>query len=1063
MSAGEQGPPAGVGKAGGFIGLLARHRVAPNLIMVLMLLAGFFALGKLQTQFFPNFQTDIVLVSVIWSGAAPEDIEQALIEPLETELRELSDLKKLTSASRLGRGIVIIEFEPGVEIGLALDDVKERVARVRNLPADAEEPAVTLLSDNDATRSRSIARVLLTGPASMSELRALAHRAERELLDAGIGDVNLNGLPAEELAIEIPSAQLRELGISLADVGQQLAARSVDLPAGTAGRADMARQLRSLEQRRSERELGSLVVAVDANGRRLTVDDVGTVTRQPRPNQVTLFQGGKPAIELDVFAAESQDLLDGAVILNQWLEETRATLPAGYQLQTYDVQWQPLQQRIDLLLKNGAGGLLLILAILFIFLNGRVAFWVAVGIPTSFMATLLLLWYFGGTIDMLSLFGMLMALGVIVDDAIVVGEDVLARYQQGHNAPDAAIGGALRMLAPVASASVTTIAAFTPLLLVSGITGAILFAIPLVVICVVIASLVECFMVLPGHLNHSLAKAKREDGRFRRVVDSGFNRFRDGPFRALVSFCVNHRSFTLACAMACLILSIGLLAGKRVQFEFFPSPEIPVVLANVQFVAGTPSDRVSQYLQHLQSSAEETAAEIEQESGDDIFELAVQVMGFNTLGGPTGVNADQNGLLRVQLTEPDERTIRNGEFIRRWQERIQQAPGLELLSISTPRGGPPGRDVEVSLSGAGVSELKAASEWLQQQLRGVAGVLTVEDNTPYGREQLIYSLTPTGEALGLSTREVGRQLRAAFDGQLVQIFQDNGDEVEVRVMLPAVERDRISNLRSLPLTLPGGGTALVGQLVNFESQRGFETLRHSDSKLAVKVQGDIDPAIINANALNKQLETSLLPQLQQKWPAITYKFEGQQENQAQTGADMKRGALYAIVMIYIVLAWVFNSYSKPLVVMSVIPFAIVGAIVGHWALGLTMSLLTFFGFFALSGIVVNDSIVLVTAYRELRARDIEVNEALIQASCQRLRAVMLTSLTTIAGLLPLLFETSLQAQFLIPMAATLVFGLAFGTLLVLIMVPALISSLESFQRRISGKATPRQIRLKQST
>jgi multidrug efflux pump subunit AcrB len=914
-------------------------------------------------------------------------------------------------------------------MGTALDEVKQRVDLVRNLPTTAEEPEISRI-----VRYDPIARLMLAGP-SLAELRHLARRFERELLDRGIAKVSISGLPEEEMAIQFSDTTLQELGVSLPAVAQRLAGLSRDMPAGVVGQDHVARQLRSLDQRRDAAGFADLPLRAGQDGRLIRLGDVAAIERRPRPGQVTVTFMGKPAVELRLQRTETADALESARILQQWVAETRPQLPAGVELQVFDEAWRLIKERLSLLIKNGGGGLVLVVGILFLFLNGRVALWVAVGIPVSFMATLAALFVLGGSINMISLFALIMALGIIVDDAIVVGEDALAHYQTGEAPLEAAEGGARRMLAPVTASSLTTIAAFMPLMLVGGPIGNIMFAIPLVIVCVIIASLIESFLVLPGHLRHSFRKMHhRQPGRLRRRLDRGFQRFRDRVFRPLVTRAIHNYWSTLAAALGMLILSIGLLAGGRMNFTFFPTPESATVFASVSFVAGSPPQKIRDFMTHLETTLEETEAEL----GGGLV-VAVQTRyGESQIAAGGSAKGDQHGSMVVELTQPDTREIRLRPFIKQWRAKVKPPAGLETLSIFTRMGGPPGRDVDIRLTGDSIGNLKAAAQTLSQSLSGLAGVSAVEDDMPYGKEQLIYRLTPTGEALGLTVETIGSQLRAAYDGWLVQIFQQGDEEVEVRAMLTDEERYSLTSLDSFNIMLPSGDAVPLANVVELRAQRGFEALRHAQGRPAVNISADVDTAVNNPGKVLAGLEASVLPELAARY-GVDFSFEGRSADQMETMADMRRGAVYALLLIYLILAWVFASYGWPLVVMAAIPFGLVGAIWGHYLMAIDLTILSLFGMFGLSGIVINDSIILVIFYKQLRARGMEIREALIEAACQRLRAVLLTSLTTIAGLLPLLFETSLQAQFLIPMAVSISFGLAFATLLVLFFIPALLA------------------------
>jgi multidrug efflux pump subunit AcrB len=1022
------------------LGIFAHHPVAANLLMMIMILAGVFALDRMNVQFFPNFQLDIVTTRVVWTGASAEDIEDGITNPLEQRLKNVDNLNKMTSTSALGVSSITLEFKEGTDPVLALDQTRRLVDEFRNLPQDAEKPEIAR-----AMRYEPVARVLVTGPADADELRDLVRAFETELLARGIDKVDIDGLPEQEIAIEIDSATLEQLRLSLDQVAQRVAAQSQDQPAGVLGEAQGSRELRSLDQRRDAWGYARLPAVTEGNSR-IDLGAVADIERRARDGEITLTVGGRPAVELSLKRAETGDSFEAAAALDDWLADTLPRLPPGIELQVYDESWQLIKERIMLLVTNGAGGLALVVIILYLFLTGRVAWWVAVGIPVSFMATLFILYLAGGSINMISLFALIMALGIIVDDAIVVGEDALAHHQMGEDPLLAAEGGARRMLAPVMASSLTTVAAFIPLMMVGGIIGNILFSIPLVIISVILASLIESFLVLPGHLRHSfLHMHEVRPTSLRARLDRGFVRFREDFFRPLARLAIEWRGATIAAALALLISVSGLLTSGRLSFTFFPSPEPQVLFANATFAAGTSRDSVDAFLAHLEKTLHET----DRAMGDQrLVNLAITRHGAKSGDAHGGrARGDNLGSLMVELAEPDARDVRNEEFIRAWRQRIVQPAGVESFTITSRRAGPPGRDVTVRLTGTDADALKNAALELGEALKGMNGVSEIQDDMPYGREQLIYSLSPAGEALGLTVQELGRQLRTAFEGRLVQIFQDGPDEVEVRVQLPETERDRLSSLQRLNIRTPNGDSVPLSTVTGWDSRQGFEALRHADGQLAVEVTADVDRAVSNENDVLAALEAQVLPELTGRY-AVDYSFEGRSADQRETLADMRKGMVVGLILIYLVLAWVFGSYGWPLVVMAAIPFGLIGALLGHLLMGLDLTVLSLFGFFGLSGIVVNDSIILVSFYKRLRTEGMAVAEALIEAACQRLRAVLLTSLTTIAGLTPLLFETSLQAQFLIPMATSIAFGLAFATVLVLIVIPCLLSFHESLHARL---------------
>jgi multidrug efflux pump subunit AcrB len=1022
------------------LGVFARHRVAANLLMVMMLLSGVVALQKLNVQFFPNFELDLITVSTVWSGASSEDVETGITIPLEQRLRSIDRLKELSSTSATGVSAITLEFDESSDMTFALDEVKKQVDDFTNLPDDAERPKVS-----QVVRYESVARLLISGPAQIDELRLLARQYERELISAGIDKVDIRGLPKQQLQIELAAEQLQRLGVGLDELARRINAESKDLPAGLIGEEDGAREIRSQNQRRTPQDFASLAI-ISETDKRIHLGDIATIEMRHLPGSPTISLRGNNAVVLVLRRNETGDSLESARILQDWLARTRLQLPPNIKIEVFNERWQLIKDRILLLLKNGAGGLVLVLLILYLFLSSRVAFWVAVGIPVSFMATLAVLYLVGGSINMISLFALIMALGIIVDDAIVVGEDAQAHFDMGEDPLMASEGGARRMLPPVLASSLTTIAAFLPLMMIGGRMGSIMLAIPIVIVCVIVASLIESFLILPGHLRHAFVQGREvRPSRLKEKLNRGFERLRDHWFRRLVRVAIEFRWTTIAGAIGLLFLAAGLFFGGKTSWQFFPSPESTTVYANVRFVSGTAREVVDEFIDRVEAELLNTI--------DDIDETVVSTyyrVHASTVGRGRAITGERVGSIYVELLGSDQRATDNPSFIENWRSRIKVPAGIESFQITSRRVGPSRRELNLRLTGSSPHRLKAAALDLAQTLETIPGVSAIDDDLPYGREQLIYELSPAGESLGLSITDIGRQLRAAYDGIILQRFQQGADEVEVRLQLPESEQRRLDSLLHLPIKLPNGEFVSLETVANWRSAQGFETLRHFNGNLSVDVSADVNAALNNTAEITADLTQFTLPALASKY-GIQYSVEGRTASQRETFTDMRLGAIIALVIMYLVLAWVFSSYGWPLLVMLTIPLGLTGAVLGHWIMDMNLTILSLFGFFGLSGIVVNDSIILVIFYRHIRDKGLPVYAALEEAACQRLRAVLLTSLTTIAGLTPLLFETSRQAQFLIPMAVSIAFGLAFTTLLILLVIPAMLSIYEDVHAALQAE------------
>ncbi len=1029
--------------SGGIIGLFARHRTAANLLMALMLIGGVFALQRLNTQFFPDFGIEIIQVSVEWPGASAEDVDSTIVQAIEPEVRFLDGVKRVRSISREGLGVIVIEFYPDTDMQAALADVETAVGQVTTLPEDSERPVIKRL-----VRYDNITRIVLSGPFSETALKAFAKRAREDLLARGIAKVDLIGARDEEIWVEVDEATLRRLNLTPDDIARAIGGSSRDLPAGgTRGENEV--QIRSLGLAKTAREVGAITIRALPNGEKIRLRDIAKVSERFKDGGVTVRRNGQRAIELHVQRALDADALAVADTVAEYVKELRAILPPNLNVDVYNVEAELIRSRINLLLRNGLSGLILVVAILFIFLNGRVAFWVAAGIPVALMTTLAIMLASGQSINMVSLFGMIMALGIVVDDAIVVGEHAETLHRQGLDPLDAAESGARRMAVPVMSASLTTVAAFLPLMLISDIMGEIIRAIPLVVVAIIAASLVECFLVLPGHLRGAFSHRAARDWPLRRWFNRGFARFRDGPFRRMVLLCVRWRYATLATAVAMLVLTLGLIFGGRVSFVFFPQPEVDWVYANVEFAAGTPRARTVAMIDELERALRVAEDRLTGGKGGlvlvDVGKVGTQV------GREMDASAgDQIGGMMVELAPTDQRTITSAQFIDAWRAEVRPLPGLETLTIVPAQGGPPGREIDVRLSGENLDGLKAAAAEVRGLLARYPGVSDIEDDLPYGKREAILKLNAHGKALGFTAESLGRQLRGAFEGTIATRFARGDEEVTVRVMLPRGAID-LAALDSLYLRSPSGAEVALKEIVDRYERIGFSRIKRENGVREAAVTAEIDKSVTTNDDVLNALVRDGVREIARRH-GVEVRFAGKAEEQAQTMGDIRFGAMLGLVAIYLILAWAFGSYARPLVVMSVIPLGFVGATIGHLLLGYDLTILSVVALVGLSGIVINDSIILVTTIDERLGRGEGPIAAIVDGTRDRLRAVILTSATTIGGLTPLLFETSLQAQFLIPMALTIVFGLMATTLLVLFVVPALIAVQRDFARMFGREA-----------
>jgi multidrug efflux pump subunit AcrB len=1020
-------------KSGGVIGLFVRHPTASNLLMVTLIVLGLFAAARMNTQFFPTLAIPAISVTVEWSGASARDVEANIIDALDPELRFLDDVEKVTSIAREGIALITVEFLANADMQKAQSDVEQAVRGVTTLPNGAEDPEIRRISFYEP-----VAKILVSGPFTESALKSYARQLRDGLLNAGIDRVTFTGSRDEEIWATIPESALRHMQLDLDTIARRIREETRDLPSGTIeGQSEV--QLRTLGARRTAAEIGGIEVKSSTSGDKVLLRDIGLVETRYDDNAIVGLKNGELAIQLNVQRAVTADTLATMRILNDYLEAVLPTLPPSLKVLKYDVRGELVTQRLGILVKNGLQGLVLVLIVLFIFLNMRIAFWVAVGIPVAFLATLIVMYLSGQSINMISMFALIMMLGIIVDDAIVVGEETATRQARGDDMQEAAQNGASRMLVPVMAASLTTMAAFLPIFIISGRIGDVMVAIPLVVIAVLVASLVECFLILPGHLSHGAGRIDQKPGRFRRMFDGGFNRFREGPFRAFVRMTYDWRYTTIAVALSTLIICVGLLAGGRVAFEFFPSPESENISAEVEFAAGTPRADQIAALARIEAALGQAEAAL---NGADDEPLVVTA--FTTLGIAGQTRGDTIAEVAVQLTPSEARGVRTAQVMDAWREAMPRIPGVESITVVSERAGPPGRDLDVRLSNAPISVLKSAATELKDALTGFPGVTAIADDMPFGKRELIVEVTPRGLALGFTAESVGTQLRNAFEGAIATRFPRGDEEITVRV-LREQEGEGPQALEDFFLRAPDGSFVKFSEVVEIREEIGFSIIQRIDGARTVSVTADINSALTSLSDVAAALSDSILPELARKYD-LKYAFAGREEDRAKSFADLQVGAIVALILIYVILSWVFESYGRPFAVMLIIPFGVVGAIFGHLIMGMPLTIISLIGLLGLSGILVNDSIILVTRFKERLEEGDSVEIAALGASEDRLRAVVLTSLTTIGGLTPLLFETSRQAQFLIPMAITLVFGLATATLLILVLVPALIGLGSDFSR-----------------
>ncbi len=1015
------------------IRIFVSHRLAANLGMMLMVLAGVWAISQITVRLNPVQPRPFVNANVAWPGASAEDVEKLVTAPLEQQLKTVPDVETVWSVTRDGSAFVQVRVDDDADVQDAVDAIKQRISQIRSFPSNIEPPAVYALRQRDL-----VAAVLVTGQGSLAELIPLARQMQNELLGRGLDSVEFSGLPEQEIAIQVDSRTLFELGLSFDELGAQLAALSTDSPGGSVGAGAHARQLRSLDQRRAADEFEELPVYT-ATGALVRLGDIATVEQRPLVDQPYMTVEGRPAIALFVRRDMDGDSLQAAEDLNAYLDAKRATLPAGVELGVFLEAWVFIRDELRLIVGNGAMGLVLVVVALVAFLRLRTAFWVMVGIPVTFLAALLAFYYLGGTINAVSLIGFIMALGIVVDDAIVVGEEALTEFDAGKSPVDAATDGARRMFAPVVASSLTTLCAFTPLL---AADDAPLTEIAVIMLVVISASLVECFLILPGHLRHAFERMRgRQPWRWQQRFNAAFERFREERFRAFVRFSMANRAVIVCAALGLFLMAALTWAMGWIKTEMNLGLDFEQVRADVRFVsAASEADRLA-FVEHLEESLAATDAA---HGGGNVVKhtatINVATINNESKAGP------QFASIEVEMTSPEKRDLSADEFAVAWLDRVRRAPVVDALAIAQNRRW--FSDFSILLKGPDADVLKRAADDAIGELVALKGVSNLRDNLPWGKDQWLLKLTTAGRSLGLSTGDLGRQLRAAYDGRRIQIFQDRDNEIEVRLMLPERDRADLSRLGGFPVKTPGGEMLPLATVADIEARRGIDAIRHHNGQRTLTIRGDVDFAVITGREVVAYFNEHVRDRLVQDYGIST----GLDElSLAEDHAAGQLWTLFGIVLalIYIVLAWVFASWSWPLAVMAAIPLGLTGALAGHLALGLHINPMSLLGLFTLTGIIVNDSIILVSTYKRLVGEGASPAQAIEDAVCRRLRPVLLTSLTTIAGLFPLMLEQAPIAAMFKPLAAAICFGLLYGTLLVLVVVPVLLSLIGGGSVRVS--------------
>ena len=1008
-----------------------KNTVAANLLMITIVLAGLFSLStKIPLEVFPSFSTDRISVNVVLRGATPEDVEKGVAIRIEEAVQDLDGIEQITSRSTEGSASVTIEVTSGYDEREMLADIKSRVDAINTFPVDAEKPIVAL-----AQRKQNVISVTVASDYGEKEIREFAQQISDDLLTIdGVTQLSLSGIRNYEIAIEVPQDKLQQYHLTLQQISSAIASSSADISAGNIKTRGGDVLIRSKGQAYRKNDFENIVVKQNSDGSILRLKDIALINDGFEETPVRTRFNGKPAAFIDILRIGQQSAIEVADKVKKYIENKQATLPQGYQLNYWNDRSRIVKARIATLTTNALQGGILVLALLTLFLRPSIAFWVFLGIPVAFMGTFIVMPYFGITLNLLSLFGFILVLGIVVDDAIVTGENVYTHLRHAESGEQAAINGTLEVATPVTFGVLTTVAAFMPLAFIDGARGALFAQIPIVVIPVLIFSLIESKFVLPAHLKH--IKLRHEKGVKPSKFEQFQQRFADGfengilkYYQPLLKIALNNKITTLSIFIAMFVLIIALVMSGWSRFVFFPRVPSETVRANLTLPAGTPFDVTNKYVVLMADKAEQ----LKEKYSDPTTHQSIVLNILATTGGRGG--QANKGQIRFQLVAPDQRfiDISSQQLVREWRKMIGIIPGAESLSFRAEIGRS-SDPINVQLTANSLDTLRDVSEKVKQYLATYPAVFDIADSLSDGKQELQIELTKQGLALGLTRVDISRQVRRAYFGAQAQRIQRGRDDVRVMVKLPLNERNSIAKLKQMLITTPDGGQVPLAHVATLKAGQSPSAINRIDRYRTVSVTADVDKNTTNMTILQAEFK-NYLDKLISQYPSVGHSLEGEAKEQRQSFGSLQWGLLIVLFVIYALLAIPFKSFLQPLIVMSIIPFGFIGAMIGHWIMGMSLTIMSLLGMLALTGVVVNDSLVLVDFINKKRQDGMELINAVTIAGTARFRPVMLTSLTTFIGLMPLLFEKSTQAQFLIPMAVSLGFGILFATFITLLLVP----------------------------
>jgi multidrug efflux pump subunit AcrB len=1053
----------------GVIAWFARNHVAANLVMLLMIAGGLLALPNIRQRSFPDINVDVVTVSVAYLGAAPEEVEEGVCVRIEEEIQGINGIEQITSTAAEGACGVGAELIAGYDVDRALGEIKNAVDAIVTFPEETEKPIV-----NHYVIRRNAIQIALSGDVDERTLKVYGQRIRDDIAGLpGVTQVDLVNSRAYEISIEVPEEALRRHRLSFDQVVAAVRRSSLDMPGGSLKTRRGEILLRTKGQAYTGEEFEDIVVLTRRDGTRLRLGEIARVVDGFEEDPRFARFDGENAVLIKVYRVGDQKVLELVETVKTYVAEARARLPEGIQLTVWRDGSQSLRDRLDILLRNGRSGFILVFVLLSCFLRLRLAIWVSLGVPLSFLGALALFPGLSLSIDVISLFAFILVLGLLVDDAIVVGENVHSHQERAEDPLESAIVGTQEVAVPVIFGVLTTVAAFIPLITAPGAMGQVFAGIGTVVVCCLFFSLVESQLVLPSHLGH-VRTGKHADpppgtvkARWKRVqatLSGSLTRLAETHYHPLLGRALEWRYTTIAIGVALVVLTLAVVGAGGIRFSFFPPVEGDYISATLTMPQGTPVELTSGGVRELEASARRVADDLAQEFAVQGAPVVKHIMasvgeqpskgGGHRPGARPSASGSHLGEVTLELQSADGRPISARDVAQRWREATPMVAGAEELSFTSSLFSA-GEPINLRLQSADVDDLQIAAESLKARLAGYPGVIDISDSFRLGKEEIKLAILPSAEVLGLTLSDLARQVRQAFYGEEAQRIQREREDIRVMVRYPESQRRSLGDLENMRVRTPDGSEVPFYTVARAELGRGFASIRRSDRQRVINVTADIDSNRANANEVMADLHANFLPQLLADHPGLRFRLEGAQREQHKVRLGLVRGYGLALILIYSLLAIPLRSYTQPLIVMAVIPFGLVGAIAGHLLMRQeSISMMSVFGVVALSGVVVNSSLVLVHYVNTRRAMGSSVVEAAREAGMARFRPIVLTSATTFAGLTPLLLERSVSAQFLIPMAISLAFGVAFATLITLFLVPSLYLVLHDLQQLLRRPKAP---------